>query len=525
MSSLHAHVENGLSHAEALRRLRTFGPNELVPKGRQSALLVWLGRLLGDPMVILLATASGTYWILGDRIDAAITTVALVPIFLVTAVLEQRADRALEELAKLASPKARVRRGGIDTVIAATDLVPGDVMFVQEGDVIAADGQLIEGLQLTFDESAMTGESHPVVKSVDGNDDSCRVLAGTTLLAGRGTVRVTETGERSQYGRIGALMSTMRAARTPIEQSIARVITQVGIGVAFICVAVVLVERGHGESWPLALIAGVSLAMAAVPEELPMVYTLYLALGAWRLAKSNALVRRLSSVETLGATSVICVDKTGTLTFGRLELVDTFPAPGADVRELLESAVLASQREPFDPLEQAIFRRALAQSRLVSRPDRSSSGKPGFTNDEDRNEAFTHDGFGDASQDEPLESAAPVTSHDDQIPGALRRERDDSVHDRSLQDLRLKGDADLLRFRRGDRQRRLGDSKLCDVGLTIDDATECDRGPQFGAESDGQLYRAVLQTRSHRSVRERAERQMKAEGRPADFGPAFFYCD
>ena len=348
----------GLTSAEADERLALYGSNELAPHTARLAVLVWTKRLLMDPMVILLLAASGTYWMLGDRADAIVTAIALAPIFLVTAILEQRADRALEALRELASPRVRVLRDGRTVTIPSTQLVPGDVMFVQEGDVFAADGELVAGRNLSVDESALTGESQPVNKAYENDGTGRHVLAGTTLLAGRGTVCVRETGARTEYGRIGALLAQIPASRTPIEKTITRVVTQVGIAVLFVCAAVIAIEHLHGETWPLAVIAGVSLAMAALPEELPMVYTLYLALGAWRLAKDNALVRRLASVETLGSTSVICVDKTGTLTFGRLDLVDTILAAGVSETDLLQTALLASQEDPFDPLEQAIARRA-----------------------------------------------------------------------------------------------------------------------------------------------------------------------
>lgn len=361
-------VISGLTSAEARARLQRYGLNELAPRAAQAGLFVWLKRLFMDPMVVLLLAASGTYWLLGDRADAIVTSIALLPIFLVTAVLEQRADRALEALRALASPKITILRDEQRIIVPAEELVPGDVMFVQEGDVFAADGELVEGEHLSVDESALTGESHPVTKAMQGEASQRRVLAGTTLLAGRGIVLVVETGARTEYGRIGSLMSKITVSRTPIERTIARVVTQVGIAVLFVCVAVIAIERLHAESWPLAVIAGVSLAMAALPEELPMVYTLYLALGAWRLAKDNALVRRLASVETLGSTSVICVDKTGTLTFGRLELVETLRADGIPQASLLEAAVLASQHDPFDPLEKAILKRATADGIKAADP-------------------------------------------------------------------------------------------------------------------------------------------------------------
>jgi Ca2+-transporting ATPase len=348
----------GLTNAEAGRRLRAVGANTLVPAGRKTSAFILLGRLIADPMVLLLLAAGVTYLALGDRFDAAVTLGALVPIFLVNAVLEVRAERALDALRRLASPAARVVREGWETIVPASEVVPGDVMLVQEGDIFVADGELVFGSNLSCDESALTGESQPALKHAAGSGDERKILAGTTLLSGRGTVVVTATGARSEYGRIGKLLTEMETVQTPLERAIHRLVYQIGIAVSIACVAIVFLERWHGEGWAAAAIAGVSLAMAAIPEELPMVYTLYLALGAWRLSKDDALVRRLSSVETLGATSVICVDKTGTLTFGRLELVDTFTVEGVSERDLIEGAVLASEPDPFDTLDKAVLAHA-----------------------------------------------------------------------------------------------------------------------------------------------------------------------
>jgi Ca2+-transporting ATPase len=350
-----------LSDAEAEQRRKQFGPNVLVPEKRRFG-LVWVLRFFMDPMVVLLLVAGGTYLVLGDRLDAIIALAALAPIFLVTAVLEQRSERALDELKRLSLPTARVRRGLHDTVIDAREVVPGDLMLVQEGDVFVADGVLVAGTDLVVDESALTGESQPVAKEPGTGE----IFAGTALRSGRGEVAVTATGSATKYGRIGKLMSEMHIAPTPIEHSIRRLVSQIGTAVVALCVVVILIEHGHGALWPAAIIAGVSLAMAAIPEELPMVYTLYLALGAFRLAKQNALVRRLASVETLGSANVICVDKTGTLTYGRLDVAATWSAGGGDAREILEAAVLACEPKPFDPLDQAVLRYAQGKGVNIS---------------------------------------------------------------------------------------------------------------------------------------------------------------
>ncbi len=342
-----------LDDDEAARRLIAYGPNVLVPE-RHGHPLLWALRFFADPMVVLLIVAGITYVVLGDRFDASIAFGALLPIFLVTAVLEHRSERALEALKNAALPTARVRRAARELVIDAREIVPGDMMLVQEGDVFVADGTLVSGDVLIVDESALTGESHPVLKEREADT----VFAGTALRSGRGVVLVTATGAATRYGRIGTLMSQMHEASTPIERAIRKVVYQIGSAVLVLCVAVVILERSHGELWPAALIAGVSLAMAALPEELPAVYTLYLALGAWRLAKAHALVRRLASVETLGAANVICVDKTGTLTYGTLDVAEVSAMPGWSRDDVVACAVRACEAKPFDPLDQAILRYA-----------------------------------------------------------------------------------------------------------------------------------------------------------------------
>ncbi len=357
-----------LSDQEARERLARFGPNVLVPESHRVGFL-WVARFFMDPMVVLLLVAGGTYLFLGDRFDAMVALFALVPIFLVTAVLERRSERALAELKRLASPRARVRRGAKEQIIDAREIVPGDVMLVREGDVFVADGTLVDGSVLVVDESTLTGESHPTMKE----PPAASVYAGTALRSGRGDVLVMQTGTRTRYGRIGKLMSQMHVGPTPIERVIRRLVWQMGAAVLVLCAVVIFVEHGRGSLWPAALIAGVSLAMAAIPEELPMVYTLYLALGAWRLARQHALVRRLASVETLGSASVICVDKTGTLTYGTLEVTETWTPQGVDASSLLLAATLACDPEPFDPLDIAVLRFArdrrvdIRADRLVTR--------------------------------------------------------------------------------------------------------------------------------------------------------------
>ena len=355
----------GLSTTEARRRLREYGPNQLVATTKRRSLLTWLLRPISDPMVLLLVVAGVAYVVLGDLINASVVLISVVPIALVSLVLETRAEQALEGLRRLTAPTAQVRRDGRNEVISADEIVPGDAVFLHEGDVVPADGVLVEGTQLTIDEAPLTGESQPVAKSVEEAAAERELFAGTTVLSGRGVMEVTATGQATRFGQVGALVAEIRPRSTPLQLLIQRMIWQATVVAAGFCIAVMAIELSYGHGWAAAVSAGVSLAIVAMPEEFSIVYILYLSLGAARLARAHALVRRLTSVETLGATTVICTDKTGTLTLGRMDVAAL--ATSSDVQSsavaltpeaqpLLEAALLASEPRPFDPLEQALFR-------------------------------------------------------------------------------------------------------------------------------------------------------------------------
>lgn len=367
--------QTGLTTEEVKRRLAVYGPNQLVPEKRQHWLVTWAVRLGADPMVVLLGIAATTYFLLQEYVDAVITLLAIIPVFLVGLVLQARAERTLQQLKRLTTPSAAVWRDGNRRTVPADQIVPGDLVQIQEGAIIPADGELVAGSQVIVDEATLTGESQPVEKDAAEGPAARQVFAGTTVLAGRGIVRVTVTGPRTRYGAISTLVATIKQPPTPFQRLIHRLTRQLGVIAVVICAAVTGLELVRTGDWGAAIVAGVSLAMAALPEEFPVVYTLYLTLGAWRLARHRALVRNLPSVETLGATSVICSDKTGTLTLGRLAVAavsadSTIVRAGEQLpettRALLEGAVLASEPGPFDPLEQAILRFALAQGVAVA---------------------------------------------------------------------------------------------------------------------------------------------------------------
>jgi P-type Ca2+ transporter type 2C len=370
-------AEPGLTSAQAAALLDEHGPNLLVPAAQRQGTISLLLRSLRDPMVLLLAVAAAVYLATGDVTDAAVTGVALVPIAAVGLVLERRSQRALDRLRALTAPTATVRRDGDLKVIPALEIVTGDVIIVKEGEVIPADARLVEGANLVTDEASLTGESMPVEKGPDGDTS---LLAGTTVVAGRGAALVVSTAGKTEYGRVGRLVAEVEQPPTPLERLVRRFTSRFLVVALAFCLVVALVELARGRGLAAALIAGVSLAIAAVPEEFPMVYTLYLALGAWRLARSNALVRRLSGVEGLGAASVICSDKTGTLTMGRPALTALRPITeggvGDSERDLLEAALLASEPNPFDPLDIAIGEAAKAAG--VELGSRSMSRDYGF---------------------------------------------------------------------------------------------------------------------------------------------------
>ena len=351
-------ASGGLTSAEAAARLLRDGPNRLVPDERGHRIKRALGPL-ADPMVALLLVAAPTYLLIGETTDAIVALVALVPIIAVGWLLEARAERTLDRLKALTARAATVVRDGEVRQVAADELVVGDVVQLKEGDVVPADGTLLELTQLMVDESALTGESLPLAKSISDGADGF-VLAGTTVLSGRAVARITVVGGATQYGQIGMLLSTVRSSQTPLQRGLARLVLWLSVVAGVFCVLVMAAELYHGHGWGQAVIAGVSLAIAAIPEEFSMVYTLYLALGAWRLAKANALVRRLPSVETLGSTTVICTDKTGTLTHGRLSVASCWTPSGESPAEqsLLATAVLACEPDPFDPLDVAIVTHA-----------------------------------------------------------------------------------------------------------------------------------------------------------------------
>ncbi len=290
---------HGLTRTEVAEKL-AMGRNTVVQPSRRSRLKKLLGPF-ADPMVGLLLVAIPVYAIIGDTTDAIVTAVALIPIVGVGWALERRVEKTLQALKKLTEPTAIVWREDAVSRVPTEELVEGDLLWCDEGDVIPADCALVDSHQFQVDESTLTGESLPVDKNTAEQDE---VFAGTTVVAGRGWLRVVSTGVHTQLGRISSLVSHAATEATPLQSALKKLVFTMAIGASVFCALVVLVEFRNGHSWSDAVIAGISLLIAALPEEFSIVYSLYLALGAWDLSKLNALVRNLPGVETLGSVTV-----------------------------------------------------------------------------------------------------------------------------------------------------------------------------------------------------------------------------
>jgi P-type Ca2+ transporter type 2C len=357
-------LPQGLTNTEAAARLARDGGNEL-PTARPRGLWAMAFEVAREPMALLLIACGALYLVLGDLHEAAVLLVFVVVVMGITLYQEHRTGRVLEALRDLSSPRALVIRDGTPRRIAGREVVVGDLLVLAEGDRVPADGQLIEATNLGADESLLTGESVPVMKCDDGEGDVSRVFSGTLIVRGRGTAQVSATGAATMLGRIGGALVSTRAVATPLQRQTRTLVRRVAVAGLVFSLAVPL---GYGllrGEWLTGLLAGLALAMSVLPEEFPMILAVFLALGGWRLSRHNVLTRRLPAVETLGAATILCVDKTGTLTENRMSvqalwngyerLAADAPPPEA-FHALVEFAGLASARDPFDPMEQAILR-------------------------------------------------------------------------------------------------------------------------------------------------------------------------
>lgn len=388
---------SGLSEEQAQRRLVEEGPNELASARSRGPLRIALEVAL-EPMFLLLMAAASLYFVMGKLGDALMLLASVLIVLVITVFQEQRTERALEALRDLSSPRALVIRSGRRQRIAGRDVVRGDVLLVAEGDRIPADAILRRSMNVSVDESLLTGESVPVrkapsleAKSLErpGGDDLPSLFAGTLLTSGEGVAEVVATGPRTELGRIGKALQTIEPEQTSLQRETGRIVRVVAAIALTLCGLMVLAfGLSHGATWPAwrdGLLVGIAMAMSLLPEEFPVVLTIFLALGAWRISRSRVLTRRLPVIETLGAATVLCVDKTGTLTKNQMSVKvlvseadtlvlgdNTGPVSGP-LRELIETAVLASKPEPFDPMERALHVAAglIGSQESAPAPDKS----------------------------------------------------------------------------------------------------------------------------------------------------------
>ncbi len=365
----------GLSSAEAAARRRRDGPNEL-PHDRRRSLPRIVAETAREPMLQLLLAAGLIYLLLGDRAEALILLgFALLNIALV-AVQDMRAEHALTALRALAAPSTLVWRDGQRIRLPARELVVGDVVSLAEGERVPADARLCAATALHADESLLTGESVPVRKrpgpasaAPPGGDDSSQLWAGSLIVSGQGTAEITAIGARTAMGRIGASLGGVQTASPPLQRQMRRLVwlfASAGLSAAIL----LTIAYGllHG-AWLRAVLAGITLAMAVLPQELPLILTIFLVLGAFRLARQRVLARRGAAIEALGTATMLCTDKTGTLTQNRmmvarlvaggrsLTLADAAPDSLPEAfHEVLEFSILASQPDPFDPMDRALHR-------------------------------------------------------------------------------------------------------------------------------------------------------------------------
>lgn len=374
-------ITTGLSDQEAGERLRLDGYNELPQQNRRTFAHITL-EVCREPMFQLLVAAGVIYLVLGDLGEALMLLAFVVITIAITIIQERRTEKVLEALRDLTSPRALVLRGGERKRIAGREVVCGDVILLTEGDRVPADARLLSANDLQTDESLLTGEPVPVSKITyngsqpvarPGGDDLPFVFSGTVIVRGQGVAEVYAIGPNSEIGKIGKALSNIEDESTPLREQMHRLVRIFSIAGFILSITVVLLYGLTRNDWLDGVLAGITLAMALLPQEFPLILTVFMAMGAWRISQQQVLTRRAATIETLGSATVLCTDKTGTLTFNHMsiaELVVDGTVWTAEQKELpetfhalLEFGILASETDPFDPMERAF--RQLGQSHLV----------------------------------------------------------------------------------------------------------------------------------------------------------------
>ena len=365
----------GLSEAEAAERLKQEGHNEL-PSSKQRSIFAIAFEVIREPMFLLLVACGVIYLILGDVQEAMMLLGFVFVVMGITLYQERKTERALEALRDLSSPRAMVIRDGKQRRIAGREVVRGDLLILSEGDRVPADSVLLSCFNISVDESLLTGESMAVRKTASvadaepdrpGGENLPFVYSGTLIVQGQGIAQVKAVGGNTELGRIGKSLQALETEDTLLQKETRRLVNRLAIAGTLLCGLVVILYGITRGNWLNGFLAGITLAMATLPEEFPVVLTIFLALGAWRISKQQVLTRRVPAVETLGACTVLCVDKTGTLTMNSMTVKKVFAGGGfcnidtraqgalpEDCHEIVEFGILASKIDPFDPMEKAL---------------------------------------------------------------------------------------------------------------------------------------------------------------------------
>jgi Ca2+-transporting ATPase len=382
----------GLAESEARVRLATEGPNELLQPDRRTPLRIVM-EVLREPMFALLIGGGVIYLLLGDVKEALILLAFALLSIAITVVQETRTEHVLEALRNLASPRALVIRDGVRKRISGREVVRGDVILLAEGDRVPADALLLEAIDLQADESLLTGESVPVRKlpsqragaiAAPGGEDLPYVYSGSLVVRGSGTAEVIATGANSQMGKIGQLLHRLEPEPPRLQTQTRDLVRVAAIGGGTVSVIVMVLYGLFRGGWLEALLAGITIGMSMLPEEFPVVLTVFMAMGAWRISHARVLTRRSTAIEALGSATVLCTDKTGTLTENRMSVAELRTPEGEwrrgvggpiakDLQEVLTYGILASAPEALDPMERALRQLADSFSGHEGHPPRAAA--------------------------------------------------------------------------------------------------------------------------------------------------------
>jgi len=389
--------EGGLSESQVLSQRSRFGPNDIIETSG-NPLFELLTETVKDPMIWFLIGIGCVFLITGEMSDAITLFVAVLPLVFMDAFLHWRTQASTTTLKKQLSSRAKVLRDGKELEIDSRELVPGDILKVETGILLPADG-IFESIQdMQIDESVLTGEAFPIAKKKSdkdlftlSSDQETMVeaqalgFAGTRVLTGSGTLRVLFTGTNTAYGEIVQSVAQMPHERTPLQKSITRLVTRLIYAAGILCLLLAAIRIYQGHGWLDALLSAATLAVAAIPEEFPVVFTFFLGVGVYRLAKKRALVRRAVSVENIGRITQICTDKTGTITVGLLKLTHLDPTASISKEELIQIALVASS-SASDPMDNAV--REYAREKQITQSEIFQTFP--FTENRKRETGFFH---------------------------------------------------------------------------------------------------------------------------------------